>query len=69
LSNFFSYEDTLKYSSNILFKSDLKENTGFYHLILAGTEDAQVIVLFMHCCCGKSPTQICPGNENMTQLI
>ena len=31
------------------------------------TEPGQVkLLIFL--CCGKSPTQICPGNENMTQL-
>jgi hypothetical protein len=34
-------------------------------------DDLFYFVLFLKTgfCCGKSPTQICPGNENTTQLI
>jgi hypothetical protein len=28
-----------------------------------------VIVIVVMICCSKSPTQICPGNENTAQLI
>ena len=46
---------TISFSLLVMALTHLK-NTGHMFLLYAF-------------CCGKSPTQICPGNENMTQLI